>query len=266
MELNNTASMLSDASKYNALAITQSHHISSENIEITGGSNGVYCKTDVVYNDKSTWGSTGYVMRKMVFKNLWIHDVAGEGKYDGHTSPQGQTVKGANGQDTVIATIPLDSVEVIDCIVERCGWDGIQISHSISGNIIRNNLIKDVGLKMVSQQVNGAIMGGRCEGVIEGNTIINAPGSGIAVFGWGNVVVKNNVLTNTGTITANEPAVYIRKNYPEGAKLKTDMLNNTITGGRFAGIQNASTSGYAVPGQWKDNIITNIESGKKLLS
>ena len=50
------------------MAITSCDHIEINNVEAYGGSTGVYCKQDVVYSDRSTWASSGYVMSKITLK------------------------------------------------------------------------------------------------------------------------------------------------------------------------------------------------------
>ncbi|MFT3980392.1 MAG: PKD domain-containing protein [Ferruginibacter sp.] len=181
-----------------AIAITQSHHIEVDNVECSGGSVGVYAKQDVVYSDPTTW-HPNYRMTKLTFKNMWVHDVDGEGMYIGITQPDGLTVTSTySGQDTVILPIRLDSVEVSNCIVERTGWDGIQVSNARNGNKIINNTVRDFGLLNISVQQTGIILGGNCNGDVSGNTVKRGTGSGIQIFGYGVINVSNNILDSCG--------------------------------------------------------------------
>lgn len=180
------------------IAITSCHHIEVDNIECTGGSTGVYCKQDVVYSDPMTW-NPNYRMTKFTFKNMWIHDVDGEGMYVGITQPSGLTVKSTwSGLDTTIVPIRLDSVEIENCLVERCTWDGIQLSNARNGNKIHDNIVRNYGIINKSSQQAGIILGGNCNGDIYNNTITNGTGNGIEAFGYGVINIYGNTLDSCG--------------------------------------------------------------------
>ncbi len=180
------------------LAITSCHHIEADNIECTGGSTGIYCKQDVVYDEPMTWGDN-YRMTKFSFKNMWIHDVDGEGMYIGITQPSGLTVKSTwSGLDTTIVPIRLDSVEIANCIVERCAWDGIQLSNARNGNSIHDNIVRNFGTINKSSQQAGIILGGNSNGDVYNNTIIKGTGNGIEIFGYGVINLYGNSLDSCG--------------------------------------------------------------------
>lgn len=176
-----------------ALAVTKSHHIWADNIEASGGSIGVYCKQDYDASDPETW-QPGYVMRKMKFTNLWLHDINGEGMYVGHTSPDGIVYNGVNR-----VPIRLDSVEISNCVVERTQWDGIQLSNARSGCKIFNNRVSNYGLLNKSSQQAGIILGSNTNADVYGNTITNGTGNGIELFGYGIIKCYNNTLENCGS-------------------------------------------------------------------
>lgn len=180
------------------LAITSSHHIEADNIECTGGSTGVYCKQDVVYAEPLTW-NPNYRMTKFTFKNMWIHDISGEGMYVGVTQPSGLTVTSTwSGLDTVIVPIRLDSVEISNNIVERCTWDGIQLSNARNGNKIFGNTVRDYGTINMSSQQAGIILGGNTSGDIYNNTVKRGTGNGIEAFGYGVINIYGNTLDSCG--------------------------------------------------------------------
>jgi hypothetical protein len=181
-----------------SLAVTSSHHIEAENIECSGGSIGVYCKQDVEYANPATW-SPNYRMTKLTFKNIWIHDINGEGMYVGHTEPNGVTVRSTySGLDTVIVPIRLDSVEISNCIVERTNWDGIQLSNARDGNKIFGNTVRNYGLINLSSQQAGIILGSNSTGDIYNNTVIKGTGNGIEAFGYGVINILGNTLDSCG--------------------------------------------------------------------
>jgi len=181
-----------------AFAITSSHHIEADNIECFGGSVGVYCKLDVVYSDTMTW-YPNYRMNKFAFKNMWIHDINGEGTYIGNTQPNGYTVRSTwSGLDTIILPNRLDSVEISNCIIERTTWDGIQLANSRNGNKIFNNTVRNYGSLNISGQQAGIILGGNCNGDIYGNSITKGTGNGIQAFGYGVINIYGNTLDSCG--------------------------------------------------------------------
>jgi hypothetical protein len=175
-----------------ALSITKSHHITADNIEISGGSIGVYCKQDYDAADPETW-QPGYVMSKIKITNLWIHDIDGEGMYVGHTSPDGIVYNGVNR-----VPIRLDSIEISNCLVERTQWDGIQLSNARNGCKIFNNTVKDYGLRNLSSQQAGIILGSNTNADVYGNKVSRGTGNGIELFGYGVINCYDNILDSCG--------------------------------------------------------------------
>lgn len=228
-----------------SIAVNLSHHIEVNNVECSGGSVGVYAKQDVVYSDPMTW-HPNYRMSNLSFKNMYIHDIQGEGMYVGITQPDGLTVTSTySGLDTVILPIRLDSVEISNCIVERTDWDGIQLSNARNGNKIINNTVRDYGRINMSAQQAGIILGGNCSGDVSGNTILRGTGSGIQVFGYGVINISNNVLDSCGyngqtnsngtlglqTIYANDYIINSESNPKQTINAFGNAVNHPLTGG-----------------------------------
>lgn len=228
-----------------AIAVNLSHHIEINNVECSGGSVGVYAKQDVVYSDTMTW-HPNYRMSNLSFKNMWVHDVDGEGMYIGITQPDGLTVRSTwSNLDTTILPIRLDSVEVSNCIVERTNWDGIQLSNSRNGNKVINNTVRDFGRINMSAQQAGIILGGNCSGDVSGNTILRGTGSGIQIFGYGVINVSNNILDSCGyngqtnpngtfglqTIYCNDYIINSESNPKQTINAFGNAVNHPLTGG-----------------------------------
>ena len=228
-----------------AIAVNLSHHIEINNVECSGGSVGVYAKQDVVYSDTMTW-HPNYRMNNLSFKNMWVHDVQGEGMYIGITQPDGLTVRSTwSGLDTTILPIRLDSVEVSNCIVERTDWDGIQLSNARNGNKVLNNTVRDFGRINMSAQQAGIILGGNCSGDVSGNTVLRGTGSGIQIFGYGVINVSNNVLDSCGyngqtnsngtfglqTLYCNDYIINSESNPKQTINAFGNAINHPLTGG-----------------------------------
>ncbi|RYY51201.1 MAG: tandem-95 repeat protein [Chitinophagaceae bacterium] len=228
-----------------SIAVNLSHHIEVNNVECSFGSVGVYAKQDVVYSDPLTW-HPNYRMSNLIFRNMWVHDVQGEGMYIGITQPDGLTVTSTySGFDTTILPIRLDSVEVSNCIVERTDWDGIQLSNARNGNKIINNTVRDYGRINMSAQQAGIILGGNCTGDISGNTVLRGTGSGIQVFGYGVININNNLLDSCGyngqtnpngsyglqSIYANDYIINSESNPKQTINAFGNAVNHPLTGG-----------------------------------
>ncbi|RYD81923.1 MAG: right-handed parallel beta-helix repeat-containing protein [Sphingobacteriales bacterium] len=225
-----------------SLAITKSHHITADNMEISGGSVGVYCKQDYDAGDPETW-QPGYVMNKIKLTNLWIHDINGEGMYVGHTSPNGVVYNGINR-----IPIRLDSVEISNCVVERTQWDGIQLSNARNGCKIFNNTVKDFGLLNKSSQQAGIILGSNTNADVYGNKISRGTGNGIELFGYGVINCYNNILDSCGWDgTANGQQSIYASDYltpsENNPKQTVNIYNNTIIKPKTSGA--VFVAGYA---------------------
>ena len=222
--------------------VGKAHHITAENIEITGGTLGVHCKQDYDAADPDTW-QPGYVMNKITFNKLWIHDIDGEGMYVGNTAPDGRIVDGANR-----VPIRLDSITISNCLVERTQWDGIQLSNARNGNKIFNNTVRDFGLLNKGSQQAGIIMGSNTSGDVYGNKVSRGTGNGIQLFGYGTINCYNNIVDSSGWDgTANgQQSIYASDyvtNTENNPKQKVNIYGNKIIKPKTAGA--IFVTGYA---------------------
>ncbi len=248
-----------------SFGITMSSDIEVNNVEITGGSVGVYCKQDPYYTDPSTWGSSGYVMRNFKFTNLYIHDIGGEGFYIGSTSPSGYLVRKPNGQDTSIIPIRLENVEVSNSVIQRTGWDGIQISNARGGNKVFNNTIWNYGMTNTDGQEAGIIIGGNTNADVYNNKITNGVGSGVQIFGYGVIKVYNNYFDSTGvdgtalglqTIYANDYITQPEQNEKQTMHVFNNFIKNPMKKGA---IFITNYQGNSMPSRVYDNKLCIVD-------
>lgn len=243
------------------LAINLSSHITIDGMEITNpGGVGIYCKQDASYGDKTTYGSSGYVMTGITFRNSYIHDTEGESAYIGPTQTTGIVVRSTwSGKDTSIVPISLDSVIFENNRCENAGWDGPQFA-MVKNAWITGNTIKNTGIKRIESQTNGLVIGSKTRATVTGNTIENSAGAAVVVFGYGLITISGNTLNNGGTMP-NQDAIYIaQKEGNSMAKLQVNISNNIIKGQTRNGIRNDGNSSNALPGIWAGNIITTLGS------
>jgi hypothetical protein len=170
----------------------------------SAGGVGIYGKQDPI--EGQPWTQyPNYVSTKITINNCYVHDVAGEGMYIGHTYPGGDPSHGG------LVPQRQDSVTISNCIVINTGWDGIQLSNARNGGLIFNNKVTNFGIADIDGQRAGIISGGNTNSNVYNNTVTNGTGNGIQFFGYGVMECYNNTITNVGNTVKNvngEESIY----------------------------------------------------------
>jgi hypothetical protein len=171
-----------------------------DHIEINrSGFAGIMCKTDPWCDGYATRGN--FLMQNISFHHNYIHNTAGEGFYIGHSSYNGIQTK-CSGQPVVIYPHDIHNIKVYDNIIEYTGLDGIQISCCTKNVEVYNNRIRYYGWNDNAYSkrygMEGIIIGGGSTGNYYNNTIVEGCGTGIMVFGLGNINVFNNLIIKPG--------------------------------------------------------------------
>jgi len=214
-------------------------------LEIYGaGFAGIMAKTDPQSNGRAVRGT--FTQYSTHLHHNHVHDVGGEAFYVGNSF-------WASGVPVVIAGVsglfPADLVGVYvhDNIVERTGFDGIQVGCALEDCHIYRNVVRDTGLRNVLHQRSGIQIGEGTSGTCHGNLIVNASTNGIVMLGRGNNLVYNNVIVNPGTngIYCDDrpgaiPGGYIR------------IYHNTIINPAHYGFLTANSAG---PNEFINNIV-----------
>ena len=130
-----------------------------------------------------------FIQRKITLTDNFFNHSTTEGLYIGHTAADGGQAGNPYGPPP-----RMDSVEISNNIVMNSGWDGIQLSSTRNGNIIKNNIVYKAALLNQPSQQAGIMLGGNSTGNVDSNLVINVEGSGIQVFGYGKVNVSGNVV------------------------------------------------------------------------
>lgn len=108
----------------------------------------------------------------------WIHDTGGEGMYLGETKSPGML---------------LTDLEVDHNLVQRTGWDLLQIANSVQNIRVHHNVLLDGGLAKEPVQANGIQIGDQSRGVrIDHNIVKNTAENSLICMGSGNIVVDSN--------------------------------------------------------------------------
>lgn len=170
---------------------TFSNNVEIDHVEIANTNfAGLVIKTDPTCDDPKTWRDN-FRMENVSVHDNYIHDTRGEGVYIGFTT----NIK--CGSNTIYGH-DIKNLKVYNNIVERTGWDGIQIANSTEGCEIYNNKVRNYATRNAGSHKHGLLMGGYTSGRVYNNTIENGAGPGITTFGFGDVYVYNNVIVGAG--------------------------------------------------------------------
>ena len=178
----------------------------------------------IVQNNDSWTQST--TIKNVSIHHLYIHDIAHEGTYIGHSG------SGDYPQ--------YDGIKIYSLIVKNCGWDGIQLSQTTGfSNEIYDNTIINVGTARVDNQCNGINLGAEHTGIsiyrnyIHSVSGIDYDGDGIYIpFGSTYIDVHDNVVWSTfGDGIANSSSSSTNK-----------IRNNTVISAGAKGINSSLSS------------------------
>ena len=191
----------------------------------------------------------------------YIHDTQnGEGMYVGNTKyVEGMEIN-VNGKDTLLFPHYLKGVKIHDNIVERTGFDGIQVASAIENCEVYNNIVRFDSQSGVYAQMSGIILGGgtRCD--CYNNRVENGLGTGILQFGLGNTKIYNNLIVEAGKDflphdhNARQYGILMTENTLIPG-YGVSFFHNTIVSPRNDGIRIISTNSRN--NQVKNNLIVN---------
>lgn len=176
------------------VADSLSTDIEVDHVEVFGaGFAGIMMKSDPVSNDPSAWREN-FTMTGLKIHHNYIRDVDGEGMYIGNTSYH----NGVQSNGVTVWPHSVEGLYVHDNIMERTGWDGIQVASATQDVAIYNNIIRDYGTRKEEWQDNGLQIGPGSTGAYYNNVIVSGKGngSGINNQGRGNQIFYNNLIVD----------------------------------------------------------------------
>jgi len=199
-------------------AIILTTNIEIDHIEIHDlNFSGIMAKSDPSCNYPTNRGE--FIMYDVNIHHNHIYNTQGEGMYIGNSFY-------ASGWETECGLKfphPIYGCKIHHNIVERTGWDGIQVGAATKGAEIHHNTVKNTGLRGNYRHGNGIQIGEGTGGLCYNNYVENSITSGIHVLGLGDNIIFNNILVNPGRygsfIDNRPPAI-------EGTGFK--YFNNTI--------------------------------------
>lgn len=198
---------------------------------------GVYAKTDPTCSNFSSTRDK-FTMYDFSFHNCYVHDVPNEGLYIGNSHFTGFYLSGC---DTTVYAQVLKGVHIFDNLIERTGYDGIQVSSADSNCQIHDNKIYSDSYQGIPDQMSGIIIGGGSKCDTYNNMIFGGKGDGIDVFGLGNFKIFNNLIVNSGQnyypgdLTKPKHGIYVGTD-STSANATLGIYNNTIVSPKSFGI------------------------------
>ena len=220
---------------------------------------GIYAKTEPYQGDCNNLITRDvFTMYDLSIHDCYLHDLADEGLYIGSSKYTGQTISQCD--NIVVLPHVIEGVEIYNNVVERAGWDGIQVSSSPVNCNIFENLIRFDSEEEEYGQMSGILIGGGAKCDCYNNKIIDGKGDGIDVLGLGFMKIFNNLIVRAGrSYKPNEPdkfkhGIYVGE-IVNSANATFKLYNNTIISPKSSGVKyvNADASmGYII-----NNIVTD---------
>ncbi len=145
-----------------------------------------------------------------IISNIYIHDnkivkMNQEGMYLGSTDPNGTRDISCNGKIIHPRPLSLGNIKVYNNIVDSTNRSGIQLSCGEKMlNEIFNNTISNCGFELSTIQGNGISLGGYTSAKVYNNKIDHTYALGILCLGSGKILIKNNIINNSGNLNGNK--------------------------------------------------------------
>jgi len=202
------------------------------NVEVSGVevlnsvTSGIRAGTEPTCDDATI--RANFTMNDVSIHDNYIHDTGAEGLYVG--SPYysaGQEVTGCGTR------LPheIHGLDIYNNRIENAGWDGMQVSSATKDTEIYNNTIKRTGTAGETYQDTGILIGDGTTGACYSNTVA-APGNiAIMVYGTGDNLIYNNLVTDAGDVGI---ICYDSEELKNAAGYR--ILNNTIVSPHTDGI------------------------------
>lgn len=227
---------------------------------------GIIAKTDP--NISLTSLRNQFTMYDTHIHDNYIYNTGMEGIYIGSSFYNGMTIH-YNEKDTLVYPHVNVGVQVYNNKVENTGRNGIQVSSAVSGCLVRDNHVLYDSQSQTNNHMSGINIGGGSVCDIYNNHIAFGKGSGIEIFGRGNMKVFNNLIEYPGSSIQSDEMYFV--SFKHGIyvqDINTDpdapvhLFNNTIISPNGDGIRfvNDKTTGSRI----QNNIIIDPGSYRQI--
>jgi len=220
---------------------------------------GIMVKTDPDCSFAATRDS--FLLQNLSIHHNLIRKTGTEAMYIGHTFYDGYTIN-CDGKDTMVLPHLLENVRIYDNITDSTGWDGIQVSSSISPCEIYNNKITNDSYAEYYGQMSGIQLGRGSICNCFNNIVSSGYGNGIEIHSRGNIKVYNNLLIRPGQKfkpglqgSYSIAGIYVSYNLTNPGNTPYFFINNSIISPKSDGIRFANVN--SDNNQFINNIILN---------
>ncbi|GAB2528191.1 right-handed parallel beta-helix repeat-containing protein [Spirosoma aerophilum] len=237
----------SNSSSGNSMGLTVgglSSDCEIDHIEVgAAGFAGIMVKTDPSC-DSSTWRSN-FTMYNVKVHDNYIHDTSGEGLYIGNSFYGEGMAVNCNGVQKQVLPHLIYGLEIYNNRTLRTGCEGIQYSCAPDAQV-HDNFIQTTGVSpFAAYQNNGLQISGGAGGDCYNNTIIDAPGIGLAVIGHlGGNRIFNNVISGSGA-----DGIFCDDRPGSLSGTSVEIANNTIN--------NCGRDGIRLYNEINNNLVVN---------
>ncbi len=156
---------------------------------------GIIAKTDPDCSFTSLRDS--FTMFDITIHNCYLHGIGMEGLYIGSSFYNGFTLQ-CNGMDTIVMPHVIVGVEIYNNIIHQTGRNGLQVNSVVENCRVFNNKILHDSQSETHNQMGGIQIGGGSSCDCFNNHIAHGKGSGIEIFGRGNMLIFNNLIEYPG--------------------------------------------------------------------
>jgi hypothetical protein len=219
------------------------------NVEVrNSGFAGIMAKTDPTCDVSTQRGH--FTMKNVILHNNYVHKTGGEGFYVGNSF----YAKGVLAACGTVLPHDVQNAKIYNNLVDSTGCEGIQVGSAILGCEVYNNTVKSPGRSpFAAAQNNGIQIGEGTGGKCYNNLVKNAPGNGIIVLGYGDNLICNNYILNSGSY-----GIFADSRFTPGSGFK--FINNTIIASAWSGIR---LNSLTIP---MNTVINNVIITKGLIS
>lgn len=202
---------------------------------------GIMAKTDPDCSLRAVRDS--FALYNLKIHDNYLHDIGFEGMYIGSSFYSGKELN-CNGKDTIVMPHLIYGAEIYNNIVERTGYDGIQVSSVSTDCLIRDNRISFDSYVKQYGQMSGIIIGEGSSCDCYNNKITKGAGIGIEVHGFGGKRIFNNLIVDAGRTYKpftqgpySKPGIYVAYNLPNPLNQAYKIFSNTIVNPKSEGIR-----------------------------
>lgn len=220
---------------------------------------GIYAKTEPYQGDcNNLITRDNFTMYNLSIHDCYLHDIGDEGLYIGSSKYAGQTIYQCD--DIVVLPHLIDGVEIYNNVVERAGWDGIQVGSAPNNCNVFDNLVRFDSQREGYGQMSGILLGGGAKCDCYNNKIFDGKGDGIDVLGLGFMKIFNNLIVRAGkTYMPDDPTKFKHGIYVGNTVTNPNatykIYNNTIVSPKSSGVKYVNSE--AAMGYIINNIVTD---------